>query len=146
MALIPGARGIHLLAFSVPLKFTTCLEIVDVNFRMKATLCKNKNGYGNKYSLVLTLLLSLLSDSYERTVMTGRRVSQFGEMSMTSEMGTVEQGTFWGFLGRILGRITFMFNEGDSVFSDLVYLFDRFFFLPLSVWVTYLLVVDTKKY
>lgn len=26
--------------------------------KLKATLCKNKNGYGNKYSLVLSLLFS----------------------------------------------------------------------------------------
>lgn len=43
---------------------------------MKATLCKNKNDYCNKYSLVLTLLLSLVRDSHERMGMTGRQVSQ----------------------------------------------------------------------
>lgn len=115
-----GARNPRV-SIQCPAKIHYLCEIVDVNFRMKATLCKNKNGYGNKYSLVLTLLLSLLSDSYERTVTTGRRVSQFGEMSMTSETRTVELGSFWGFQSRKPGQTELMFKLRWLLFFYLVY-------------------------
>lgn len=62
MVLIPG---ISVLPFSVALKFTTCERQCRWDIKMKATLCKNKNGYGNKYSLVLSLLFSLVSESHE---------------------------------------------------------------------------------